>query len=732
MRNRIFIFFLSIVLLLAGCAPKTDLKTDNAWCSIDDVADKRIGVLLSSVQDIHVTNDYPNASILRIDMTSDLIQSLQAGQCDVIILPDTEVPPLLKVNSNIGVLNDNLFAGELGMGFHDETLRDRFNLFLKEIRTSGLCQELEDKWFKNTDSASMPALEFPSNVKPIVVGTTSQSVPYSYMQNGKCSGFDIEIVSRFVQKEGRPVRFEVMSFGGLIPALTSGRVDIIANSIMITPERQQQILFSDPYNIVGSSALVLKKNLQKGFEVVKMKDGSDIATATVGVMTGSIGAMFMETTYTDAPLSSFDDVMDAIAALQAGKIDYVMTAYTTALCASKKNPDIAVLPKELVKEPAGIAVQNDATQLLGRINEILQKFKKDGTLQEIIDRWVKHDGDGFSGVENPAGNDAPVLRVAVAANREPMCFVKNNKIVGLDCELIEHIAKEMGMQVEYQDMKFSALINALQSKRADVVISNLTATKERALKVTFSEEYFINPQVLLTKKIIPIETNQSTSSWISRLNKSFYNNLILEQRWKLIVDGLTATLIITFFATILGTLLGGAICFLRMRNNILLKGFAKGYINIMRGTPVLVLLMIFFYVLFASTGMSAIMVAIITFALNMAAYSSEMFRTSIEGVDRGQNEAGIALGFTKLQSFIYIVMPQAIKKVIPVYKGEVISLLKMTSIVGYIAVVDLTKASDIIRSRTFDAFFPLIVVAVIYFLLAWLLGFFLDYLNKKM
>jgi len=198
----------------------------------------------------------------------------------------------------------------------------------------------------------------------------------------------------------------------------------------------------------------------------------------------------------------------------------------------------------------------------------------------------------------------------------------------------------------------------------------------------------------------------------------------------MILSGFKQTVIITFFAILLGTLIGGIICFLRMCKNKILIGFAKLYINVMRGTPILVLLMIFFYVIFASSGLSATIVAIITFALNMGAYSSEMFRTAIESVDKGQSEAGIALGFTKIQTFIFVIFPQAIRRVIPVYKGEVISLLKMTSVVGYIAVVDLTKASDIIRSRTFDAFFPLIVVAIIYFLLAWLLGFALDKLNK--
>jgi polar amino acid transport system substrate-binding protein len=117
--------------------------------------------------------------------------------------------------------------------------------------------------------------------------------------------------------------------------------------------------------------------------------------------------------------------------------------------------------------------------------------------------------------------------------------------------------------------------------------------------------------------------------------------------------------------------------------------------------------------------------------MNFAAYVSEMFRTSIESIDKGQREAGIASGFTALQTFIYIIMPQAVRQVLPVYKGEFISMVKMTSVVGYIAVQDLTKASDIIRSRTFDAFFPLVLVAVLYFVMSWLLALALDYIGLK-
>lgn len=212
---------------------------------------------------------------------------------------------------------------------------------------------------------------------------------------------------------------------------------------------------------------------------------------------------------------------------------------------------------------------------------------------------------------------------------------------------------------------------------------------------------------------------------------SFYLNVIEEDRYLMIWNGLKLTALISLLAALLGTLLGAIVCWMRMSRHASLRSVASLYISVMRGTPVLVLLMLMFYVVFAGTTIDAVTVSIITFGMNFAAYVSEMFRSSIESVDRGQAEAGVALGFTPVQTFFHIVMPQAFKQVLPVYKGELISLIKMTSIVGYIAVQDLTKVSDIIRSRTFDAFFPLLMVALLYFILAWIFASVLDFIGKK-
>ncbi|MDP2301679.1 MAG: ABC transporter substrate-binding protein/permease [Ignavibacteria bacterium] len=323
----------------------------------------------------------------------------------------------------------------------------------------------------------------------------------------------------------------------------------------------------------------------------------------------------------------------------------------------------------------------------------------------------------------------------------PFTIVKDNRMIGFDIEISERFAAYLGKELKLVDMEFGSLIISAVTNKIEMISSTLMITDERKKQIDFSDEYmrlgasvFVLGKNLQTKNVIGESSEKTesiiTNSFLYSLKESFYNNIVLENRYLLILDGLQTTIIISILATIFGTLLGGLICFMRMSKNKILLIPAKIYISILRGTPVLVILMIIFYVVFASVDIEPVIVAVIAFGLNFAAYVSEMYRTGIEGVDKGQTEAGIAMGFTKVTTFIYIILPQAVKRILPVYKGEVISLVKMTSIVGYIAVQDLTKASDIIRSRTFDAFFPLIMVAVLYFIISWLLMFSLGYVER--
>ena len=152
----------------------------------------------------------------------------------------------------------------------------------------------------------------------------------------------------------------------------------------------------------------------------------------------------------------------------------------------------------------------------------------------------------------------------------------------------------------------------------------------------------------------------------------------------------------------------------------------------MRSLPLLVLLLVSFYVIFAATALTKVQVSVVCFALYFGAYFAEIFRTGITGVEKGQWEAGAALGMNKRQVFGKIVLPQALLNILPVFRTQTTALIKATSIVGYISVMDITKAGDYIRSRTFDAFFPLLLVAAIYLILSWIFGTGIDAIQHRL
>jgi polar amino acid transport system substrate-binding protein len=256
-------------------------------------------------------------------------------------------------------------------------------------------------------------------------------------------------------------------------------------------------------------------------------------------------------------------------------------------------------------------------------------------------------------------------------------------------------------------------------------------TEERARQILFSDPYIEGGGAAVCRSANGTVA-VSGAGFMERMKESFRNNLVEEQRWKLMTDGLWVTVRISVLSILAAVIAGIVMCRLRMSRRRIVSSPAGFVIDLLRGIPLLVILMLMFYVVFASSRITGTWVTVMSFGLYYGAYFGEVFRTGMESVDKGQWEAGWALGMGRFQVFRKIALPQALSRIIPVLKGEVIALIKMTSVVGYVAVVDLTKASDIIRSRTLDAFFPLILVSVVYILLAWLTGLGLKALERRL
>ena len=199
--------------------------------------------------------------------------------------------------------------------------------------------------------------------------------------------------------------------------------------------------------------------------------------------------------------------------------------------------------------------------------------------------------------------------------------------------------------------------------------------------------------------------------------QSFYDTMISGDRWMLILQGLGTTVLIALCAILIGTVLGCIFALFKISSSRILRGIANFYTTVIRGIPLATQLMIFYFVIFAPLGLDRLVVAILAYGINSGAYCTEIFRAGIQGIDIGQTEAGRSLGLSKWQTLFKIVLPQAVKAVLPTYTSEFIVLVKETSVASFIAVMDLTKSGDMIRNATYNAWIPLLTCAIIYLIL---------------
>lgn len=277
------------------------------------------------------------------------------------------------------------------------------------------------------------------------------------------------------------------------------------------------------------------------------------------------------------------------------------------------------------------------------------------------------------------------------------------------------------MNVEIKPMDFSAIIPSITSGKIDLAFY-LAYTPERAASIRFLTPLKSDQAVAIVRNqaVAASTGGQQWAGMIASLGESFNKTFVVEDRYQLILEGLSTTIVISLLSLLFGSLLGALICAMRRSRVGLISGLAVVYIRLIQGVPIVLTLMILYYIIFASVDIHPVLIAVVGFSINFAAYSAEIFRTAIDATDKGQLEAAYALGFTRVASFFKVTLPQALRHILPIFKGEFISMVKMTSVVGYIAIQDLTKMTDIIRSRTFEAFFPLVVTAAIYFVITYL------------
>ncbi len=705
-----------------------------------------------------------------------------------------------------------------------------------------------------------PAAVSASSGGKLIMATNAEFPPYEFYEGEDIVGIDAEIAQAIADEMGMELQIEDMAFDAIITAVTSGKADFGAAGMTVTEDRLKSVNFSDTYT-KSAQVIIVKKDSP-------ISTPDDLIGKKIGVQLGTTGDLY-SADIEDATIERYNKGFEAVQSLLSDKIDAVIIDQEPAAVFVSQNKGLKLTDEEFTTEEYALAIAKDNKELLENVNKALANLKDSGKLDEIKAKYISAD-------ENEEESDAPKKtggKLIMATNAEfpPYEFYEGEDIIGIDAEIAQAIADEMGMELQIEDMAFDAIITAVTSGKADFGAAGMTVTEDRLKSVNFSDTYTKSAQVIIVKKDSPISTPDDLigkkigvqlgttgdlysadieDATIERYNKGFeavqsllsdkidaviidqepaavfvsqnkglkltdeeftteeyalaiakdneellenvnkalanlkdsgkldeikakyinagdeeadseeqeeaaastvtadddessgglkealYDNLVSKGRWKYIVNGLIVTLKITLLAVLLGILIGFVIAIIRStyeKNGSLkfLNALCQIYLTVIRGTPVLVQLLIIYYIIFASFT-NKIVVASLAFGINSGAYVAEIIRGGILSIDNGQFEAGRSLGFNYLQTMIYIILPQALKNVLPALANEFVVLLKETSVCGYIALQDLTKGGDIIRSQTYNAYIPLLTVAAIYLALVMIFTYFIKLLERRL
>ena len=709
-----------------------------------DFNGKTLGILSGSAFEPTTFEKFPDSKYLYFNTYSDLNIALLEKRIDGYVADEPTARVTHKENSDISYLSEPLAVDSYYFMYSkteakSQTLLKQFNEMLSEMTSDGTLAELQDIWFGG--DASLQTIDrsgITGENGIITVGTYSGVPPFTMFVSGELSGMTTDLMYRFARKYGYEPKFEDTDVNGCLAGLASGKYDMLAVPLSKTPERTEAADFSDPFYSADICLAVRTENA--GTPALSYKD---YAGKRVGILTGS---SFEQPTFEFLPDSEyfyFDSFSDLIMALAMNKIDCFIEDEPLLRAAAIDHPELSYLPEILKEDKYSFCFQKNgekAELLQKQFNEMIAELEADGTMESLRKKW--YDGDASAAMIDRSGitGENGTLNVFVNPLNVPAAMIVDGELKGYAVELMTMFCRKYGYDCKYEQANISSGLAGIASGIYDVGANNVTVTPEREESVRFSDPIYYGGISLAVRKSDIYKSASAAAAentgaknipgFFDSIALSFEKNFIRENRWKLIAEGIGTTCLITVMSAIFGSVLAFLVCMFRRTGSRLANGISNVYVKLLQGTPIVVLLMILYYVVLGKSGLEALWVAVIGFTLNFGAYASEIMRSGIESIDVGQREAALALGYTENQAFFKFIFPQAAVRFLPVYRGEIVSLLKSTSIVGYIAIQDLTKMSDIIRSRTYEAFFPLIATAIIYFVLAWIISLMLKFVLK--
>ena len=678
---------------------------------------------------------------------------------------------------------EDVYVTKSGPIFHTEELREKYNEWFSGIAADGTWQEVVDRWIGMPLPAQedIPQFEFTGENGILRVADTGNYPPAIYFDaNGEPAGFDVEMISLFAQHMGMKTDFTMMAYEAVISYVISGKADMSACMFAITEERQEGMLFGEP-SLIMQAVLIVPTgggstgngggatpesgsgethgngggsagNGESPESAGETLSYTDFFGKSFSVMGGSVFDAVADEIFNASEKLYFNNVIDELQAVTLGKVDATLIdnlAVGAMMNLSGDSfKDLAMIEVPLDESNFEYGVFSTDQDIIDSYNNFLREIKENGIYDEMAERWFSNFDVGTKMPNIPLTGAGGTLQVALNASYPPFVFLgEDREWLGFDIEQFYRFAQYLDMDIEFADMDFSALLPYVVSGKADIA-SSIFITEERRQSVIFGEPDYISTTVIVYRKDnvqTSVSTGNSTGNdtgngagnstgngFIEWLKTSIQRNLITDNRWMLIVDGLKVTMIIALMAQVFGTVFGAFVCFVLTRKNKFASFCGRLYCGLIHGMPIVVLLMISYYIIFGNTQISNVLTAIAAFSMITGAGVAGNLKGAIDTIDPVEIEAARSIGFSAFKAFISVTLPQAVRRALPGYTTAFVELVKATAVVGYIAIQDLTLAGDIIRSRTYDAYFPLLFVAVIYLIVTTICVQLFKFTVKKM
>ena len=717
-----FLLVLLTLLLLSGCSTS---KEEKEYTSIEDFVGKKVAAELASVHEAHFEQLLPNSTKVVTSTSAESMAMLKTDKVDGIMVDEPVARMMVAVDNELDYAVIPNIVTDTGFIFSDDSdLVDEFNAYLAKAIESGYIKKLEEKWINNASSKNdLETKEYTPTKRKIMGVSTLDEAPYVYQKDDKAVGFSMEIFYDFCYQTGYDYEIQFGNFDGLLSAVQSGKYEIGIADITKTDERMKNMRFSNSIHSLPEVVVYKKQNKK----VLEFNDPMDLNGKNIGCMSGSIFDITIKETFKDYNVSYFNSRSELIMGLEQGKIDGYLADEPVAMVCTSENESIGYIDESLGDTAYGICFSSKASLKREQFNKFLEELNESGELASLQEKWFKPDAINQKVEEIELTGENGVINCVTTPDAAPFSFFKDNEYQGYELELLTLFAKEYGYGIEIVSSSFDALLSAIASDKYDVAYNGIYITEEREKSVDFSNPVYKAKVVAVVRNL----ASKSNNNFISNIKDKLYRTFIEEERYKLIFDGILTTLKIAFYSILFGTITG-FIYYLLSRKSLVIKKIGDFIAYVVSGMPAVVILMILFYIIFAKSKLSGDIISIIGFTLIFGCSVYGMLKTGVEAIDKGQFEGAYALGYTENTTLFKFIFPQALRIVMPTYQGEIISLIKSSSIVGYVTVQDITRVSDIIRSRTYDAFFPLIVTAIIYFILAYLLTKLAKYIQKKL